>query len=372
MKRMLLVGGGHAHLQVLAELARRPLRGWQVDLVSPQEHQIYSGMLPGWIAGHHPLEDCLVPLRPLAERAGIRFHRTAGTSLDMTGKSLRCENGESLGFDVLSLDIGPVPALEGLVVDSANVLPIRPLAGLVDAWPRLMARIGGQCTPFHLVIVGAGAGGLELALSVRHRGMCEGWSHLKVTLVGTDARPLEDAPEGARRRAARLLAQRCIGWRGQHRVERIDGNEMAFEAQAPLAFDACWLATGAAAPQWLHDSGLDLDERGFVRVTDSLLALAHPHVFAAGDVAALADATRALPKSGVYAVRAGPPLAHNLRAFCTGQPLLRWKPQKRALYLVSTGDRHAIGIWGRWAWAGRWVWQWKNRIDRAFVTKYSG
>lgn len=317
---MLLVGGGHAHLRVLAELARAPLPGWQVDLVSPQEHQIYSGILSGWIAGHHPLQACLVPLRPLAQRAGISFHCTAGAFFDTSRNSLRCENGESLGFDVLSLDIGPAPALDGLAVDSADVLPIRPLEVLVDAWPRLMERMGGQCRPFHLIIVGGGAGGLELAFAVRHRGVCEGWSHLKVTLVGTDARPLEDAPEGARRRALSLLEQRCIGWRGRSRVERIEGNRVAFEDQAPLDFDACWLATGAAAPQWLCDSGLHLDERGFVRVTDSLQSLDHPHIFAAGDAAAFAQHARPLPKSGVYAVRAGPPLAHNLRAFCTRQP----------------------------------------------------
>ncbi|MGV3572871.1 MAG: FAD-dependent oxidoreductase [Ramlibacter sp.] len=369
---MVLAGGGHAHLRVLAELGRRPLEGWTIDLVSPHAHQVYSGMLPGWIAGHHPLQDCLVPLRPLAERAGIAFHLAAADALDVSRNALRCDDGRSLDFDLLSLDVGPAPALHGLVVDSPDVLPVRPLAGLVEAWPRLMERIAARCQPFHLVIVGAGAGGLELAFSVRHRGLREGWSHLKVTLVGSGARPLEGAPAGAARRALALLEQRCIGWRAEHRVTRIADRQVFFEAQAPVAFDACWLATGAAAPAWLGGSGLSLDGDGFVRIAQTLQAVDHPHVFAAGDVAAWSDPARALPKSGVYAVRAGPPLAHNLRALATGGPLRRWEPQREALYLVSTGDRRALGVWGRWSWQGRWAWHWKNRIDRAFVAAYAG
>lgn len=367
---MLLAGGGHAHLRVLTEFAKQPLNGWQVDLVSPQEHQIYSGMLPGWIAGHHALQDCLVPLRPLAERAGIAFHLAAGTALDMSCNALHCDNGRSRSFDVLSLDVGPAPALDSLMVQSLDVLPVRPLAGLVDAWPRLMGRIAGQCKPFHLVIVGAGAGGLELAFSVRHRGMREGWSHLRVTLVGSAAQPLDGAPEDAGRRALRLMKQRCVEWRGQHRVTRIEDKQVYFEAQPPLAFDECWLATGAAAPAWLGGSGLALDAHGYVCVNNKLQAVGHPQVFAAGDVAALSEASRSLPKSGVYAVRAGPPLAHNLRALVNGTSLRNWTPQEKALYLVSTGDRHALGMWGGWSWQGRWAWHWKTRIDRAFVTTY--
>jgi selenide,water dikinase len=135
-----------------------------------------------------------------------------------------------------------------------------------------------------------------------------------------------------------------------------------------LAFDACLAATGAAAPAWPAASGLAVDADGFIRVGPTLQSLSHPQVFAAGDVAALADAR---PKSGVYAVRAGPVLAHNLRAFCESRPLLAWSPQARALYLISTGERHALATWGRWSWSGRWVWRWKDRIDRAFVARYT-
>ena len=72
MKRVVLLGGGHAHVRVLADLAERPLSGWEVHLASPYRRQIYSGMLPGWIAGHYPIEACAIALDRLAGRAGWR------------------------------------------------------------------------------------------------------------------------------------------------------------------------------------------------------------------------------------------------------------------------------------------------------------
>ena len=127
------------------------------------------------------------------------------------------------------------------------------------------------------------------------------------------------------------------------------------------------LVTGAGAPAWLAGSGLALDRDGFVRVAQNLQSVSHPTVFAAGDVAAYAHPR---PKSGVFAVRAGPPLADNLRRAANGEALSEWQPQKRALYLVATGGRHALGAWGPFGWWGGWVWHWKDRIDRAFMRRF--
>ena len=98
--------------------------------------------------------------------------------------------------------------------------------------------------------------------------------------------------------------------------------------------------------------------------------MSHPEVFAAGDVATRQDAPH--PKSGVYAVRAGPPLAANLRALCAGAALQPYTPQKRTLYLLSLGEKRAIASWGRWSAEGRWVWRWKDHIDRGFIAPLRG
>lgn len=368
MKRLVLAGGGHAHVAVLADLARQPLPGWDITLVTPYDRQIYSGMLPGWLAGHYAIKSCAIELTALAARAGVRLLQTFASALDPVGNTLTCSNGTVLPFDILSLDIGPAAALDGLPGSREHAQALRPIEGFVAAWPAVMGRIAAAGCAFEVAVLGAGAGGLELAFAIRHRALQEGWTGLGVTLVGPDTLPLEGAPDRARRMARRMMAERQVTWRGGHRATGIRAGLMMFEGGASLPFDVCIAATGAAAPGWPAASGLAVDARGFVRVDSALRSVSHPHIFAAGDIAAHESP---LPKSGVYAVRAGPVIARNLRAACTGVTPQPWTPQARALYLLSTGDRHAMAIWGGLAWRGNWVWRWKDWIDRGFVRGYS-
>ena len=367
MKRLVLLGGGHAHVKVLADLAEQPLAGWDVHLISPYRRQIYSGMLPGWVAGHYPIEACAIRLDDLAGRAGVAFHETAGLGLDLDSATLQCADGSSLRYDALSIDTGPVPALHDLPGSTEHALPIRPIEQFIAAWPAVLDRILGQCRRFDLMILGAGAAGIELAFAIQRRAVTEGWSHLFITVMGSDDLPWPGAPSATRRHSARLLAQRGIAWKGRSRAIRLASNLVHVEDGPSVHFDACVVSTGASAPAWPSACGLATDERGFIRVNRSLQSVSNPNVFAAGDVAAYADAR---PKSGVFAVRAGPVLAKNLRAFCEGRALESWTPQSRALYLISTGDRHALATWGRWSWSGQWVWRWKDHIDRQFMRRF--
>lgn len=156
-------------------------------------------------------------------------------------------------------------------------------------------------------------------------------------------------------------------WLGERRGVRVAAGRIDFEHGPSQGFDACLVVTGAAAPAWPRAAGLATDERGFIRVGPTLQSVSHPQIFAAGDVAAYAEAR---PKSGVYAVKAGPVLAGNLRAVSEGRSPTAWTPQERALYLISTGNRHALAAWGRWSIGGDWVWKWKDRIDRGFVRRF--
>lgn len=367
MKRLVLLGGGHAQINVLADLARTPLAGWDVHLVSPYPRLIYSGMLPGWVAGHYGIEACAIKLNELAISAGVTFHETAGLGLDLAKSELRCADGSTLPFDVLSIDTGPMPDLQGLPGSIEHALPVRPIERFIAAWPALLGRIKSHGRRFDLVLLGAGAAGVELAFAIQHRAALDGCSQLIITLVGSQDLPLSGAPMSTRSHLARLLAKRGIQWLGSRRASRVEEQAVGFETGAPLSCDACLVATGAAAPAWPAAAGLATDEQGFIRVGRTLQSLSHANVFAAGDVAAYADAR---PKSGVYAVRAGPVLADNLRAYCEGRALRAWTPQARALYLISTGDCHALATWGCWSWRGRWVWRWKDRIDRQFMRRF--
>ncbi len=105
-------------------------------------------------------------------------------------------------------------------------------------------------------------------------------------------------------------------------------------------------------------------------VRPTLASTGDDAVFATGDCAELIG--QRLDKAGVYAVRQGPVLAENLRRRIRGEPLMAYRPQARALAILSTGDGRAVASWGdRFAVEGRWVWWWKDWIDRRFVEGFS-
>ena len=361
MKRLVLLGGGHAHVHVLDALARARLPDTAVTLISPEPRQWYSGMLPGWIAGHYRLEQCAIDLVRLTQRAGCTFRQTHATGLDLDTRTVLCADGVPQPFDWLSIDVGPTTATEAIEGADAHALAVRPIASFVAAIEGILA--GATEAPgAPVAIVGAGAAGVELAFALRHR--CPS---TPIALIGTTPRPLDGLPGLLQLRVRHLMAERSIAWHGASRAVAVDANGVHLASGARIAASRVLQVTGAAAPAWPAAAGLATDARGFIRVTPTLQSISHPAVFAAGDVAAYAEPR---PKSGVFAVRAGPPLAQNLRRAVLGQSLAPWSPQRRALYLLSTGDGHALGAWGPLGWWGDWVWRWKDRIDRRFMARF--
>ena len=355
-------------MHVLDALARQPRpEDVEVVLLTPVPRQLYSGMLPGWVSGRYPIEACAVQLDHLAGRAGVTVMLDEVVGVVAADKVVRCRSGRELEYDWLSLDVGSVTAQAA--ISGTDVLPVRPIEGLVAG---LGERLDPdrQSAPPRILIAGAGAAGVELAfaLSLRCR---RGWpAHgpaSSIVLLGSEPAPLSGLPGCVRAGAARRLAQRGVKWIGGRRVQAVGQGLVRLDDGDEIAADLVLMATGAAAPPWLAATGLPVDQDGFLRVTPTLQSVADPSVFAAGDCAAYAQSR---PKSGVFAVRAGPPLAFNLLQVMQHKPLRHWRPQRRALYLISTGDDHAFGAWGGLGWSGRWVWRWKDRIDRAFIARF--
>ena len=386
LKRLLLLGGGHAHVHVLADLARAPLPGCEVLMLTPFARQMYSGMVPGLVAGHYLAEQCAIALAPLAQAAGVRLQEGAAVGLDAAARSVTLASGEVLSYDVISLDTGAVMDRSRLPGARENALFVRPIEHFVRLLDGLVDLAAQR--PLDVVVVGGGAAGVELALALEFRlrpagagtgagATTRGPVHGKPTLpvagsrvalvTGGDA-PLESYAPGVMHKAARALQQRRITVFTDSCAE-VQARHLLLGSGARLACDAAVVATGAEAPTWLQGSGLALDSRGFICTGNTLQSTSHPEVFAAGDVASRVDAPH--PRSGVYAVRAGPPLAANLRAALAGAPLQPHQPQKRTLNLISCGEKSAIVSWGPFNAQGRWAWWWKDRIDRAFVARYS-
>jgi pyridine nucleotide-disulfide oxidoreductase family protein len=360
-RRLLLLGGGHAHVQVLDTLARTPLAGVQVTLVTPYARQMYSGMVPGLLAGHYAAAQCAIPLPPLAAAAGVTLHLARAVALDAHARQVTLDDGRRLGYELLSIDTGPLTDLDSLPGARAHGLPVRPIEGLLQ---RLEA-LGANEVPAW-VVVGGGAAGVELAMALAHRQ--RGTARVASVALVAGAAPLAGLGANVQRRAWRALAAQGVSLHRQS-AAAVAADRVLLADGTRLPCAAALLALGAAAPAWLAGSGLALDERGFIATGATLQSVSHAEVFAAGDVATRIDAPH--PKSGVHAVRAGPPLAANLRNALHGGPLQTYLPQTRTLYLLSCGERRAIASWGGWTAEGACVWRWKDRIDRAFVARYT-
>jgi len=365
-KRLLLLGGGHAHVHVLQALAKEPLPGAEVALVTPYARQIYSGMVPGLVAGHYRVDQCAIALQPLAAAARVHFIESAAVALDTAARRVTLADGRVAEYDVLSLDTGAVMDRDRLPGAREHGLFVRPIEHFVRLLDGLLDLAAQRV--LDVVVVGGGAAGVELAMALHHRLGGRGEERARIALVTGDGGPLEGYAPGVVQRASAAL-ERCRVTVFRDSCKELVPGAVVLGSGARLACDAPVLATGAEAPAWLARSGLALDEPGFVVTGPLLQSASHPEVFAVGDVASRADQPHA--KSGVYAVRAGPPLALNLRRFVGGGPLMPHLPQARTLNLISCGERRAIVSWGHLAAQGRWAWWWKDRIDRAFVQRYS-
>ncbi len=361
MKRLVLIGAGHAHAQVLKDWITRPVPGTELVVVSPTALAPYSGMVPGWLAGTYRFDEICIDFAALASAAGARLVIDELAAMEPNRRRVQLRSGTSFDYDVLSLNVGstlspPAPAQGG-----ARVLSLRPLAGLRKAWDALLADPGitETDTPLQVTAVGGGAAGVEavLAAVVRLRSLRPSRPINATLLTRGDALLPGMAPAAGRLARAALAAAGVTTQLGT-----------TYNDSVAASCNLLLWATGADAHAWQRDCGLAVGPTGFIRVDERLRSVSHPQVHAVGDCAEWAEP---LPKAGVYAVRMGPVLSRNLRAALGAGEAVAYRPQHRFLALLATADGSAIASWGRWSLRGRWVWRWKDRIDRGFLRRFA-
>jgi selenide, water dikinase len=374
LKDVVLVGAGHAHVDVLRRFGMAPVPGVRVTLITRHADTPYSGMLPGMIAGHYQSDDVHIDTGPLARFAGARLYHSEVTGLDLAGKRVLCDDRAPVPYDVLSLNIGSTPSAQDVPGVAVRAIPVKPIDSFIAHFEAARARILAAGGHARVGVIGAGAGGVELILAIHHRLTRElrvaGHDPRNATfsLITLSAELLPSMPPRVRRRFAEVMAERGITVHTSSRVSGIDTSGVAIANGATVPLDEIFWTTRAAAAPWLADTGLALDAKGFVRVGLTLQSVSHPDVFAAGDVAAVDGFD--VPRSGVYAVRSGPVLATNIRRFIAGGTLVRRRPRRNALYLISTGGTHAVGTRNGVSFEGDWVWRLKDWIDRRFMAKF--
>ncbi len=375
VKDLVLVGGGHSHLFVLKYFAMSPVPGLRITLITRDLHTPYSGMLPGYIAGHYEYDEAHIDLRPLAQFAGARIYHAEVNDLDLKNNNVICADRPPIHFDYVSINIGSAPATLHIPGADDFAMPVKPINHFLTSWEILSEKIIHSKDNFNLAVVGCGAGGVEMALATQYRLhhllklQNRSEDSLNIDLYCDTDHILPTHNKQVRKRFNHILKQRHIKTHTGHCIAEVTQSHLLNDDGKRYPADAVIWVTNASAPAWLADTGLEVDTQGFIMVDDCLRSVSHENVFAAGDIAAVVNHPRA--KSGVFAVRQGMPLARNLARAVQKEALKPFTPQKNFLGLISTGDKYAIASRGNWSLEGAWLWKIKDWIDRRFMDNFN-
>ncbi len=374
LRDIVLVGGGHTHVGVLKSFGMKPIPGVRLTLICTDMHTPYSGMLPGYVAGHYEYDDVHIDLSRLAVFAGARLYRDEVIGLDRANSKVLCRHRPPVPYDILSINIGSTPQLTNIPGAAEHAVAVKPIQRFNDRWLALLDRIQHHAGQLTLAIVGAGAGGVELLLAMQFRLRNElqkigrNPDDLTFHLFTNAADILPTHNASVRKRFDQVLAARgVIVHRSAGVTEVFAGRLQTASGESLIADEIIWVTSAAGAP-WLRETGLELNADGFINVTDTLQTVTDSNIFAAGDIANMVNYK--LEKAGVFAVRQGPPLTTNLRLAVEGASLQPYRPQRTWLALISTGDQYAVASRGWIDFAGGKVWQWKDWIDRRFMAKF--
>ncbi len=383
---IVFIGGGHAHAVALRMLAMHALPGVRLTLISNTVQTPYSGMLPGLIAGHYRYDEAHIDLGRLCRACGVRFIEDTVVGLDPESKQITCKAHPPFGYDLLSIDIGSTPDRHSVPGAEALTHGVKPVPKFLAYWRKLQRKLMEWPDDSILKIgtVGGGASAVEVLLAMQYqlqqmaKQESRSLSHVEFHLLASADQVLPGHNQKVREQYSKLLTTREIRTHHSFRVSHIKTSEQSEAPQTKQVFAAdgrmveldeiIW-ATSATAASWPAKAGLSCNSSGFITVNDTLQTLSHPSIFATGDIAEMVNHPR--PKAGVFAVRQGKPLAINLLRALQGKPLKPFKPQQQFLSLVSTGDRYAVASRGNWALSGKWVWRWKDHIDRTFMDRFS-
>lgn len=371
VKNLVLIGGGHSHVIVLKMLGMKPLPGVKITLITETSYTPYSGMLPGHIAGFYNFNECHIDLRSLTEFAQAKLCLDHAIGLDLKNQQVICANLPPISFDLLSIDIGSTPAKISIPGAAEYAIAAKPVGKLLAAWNQLIETVVKN--PENLInigIVGGGAGGVEIALSMQYFLEKILGKNLKIHLFDRHQEIMPNHNIWVRQTLKKIMINRGINLHLGENVSAIQPGIIYCQSGLKIECNNIFLVTQASAPNWLKESGLATDSSGFIQVNNFLQSISHPQIFAAGDIATMINHPR--PKTGVLAVRQGKPLFINLRCTLLEKPLKNFIPQTDFLGLIGTGDGQAIASRGYFGYGpSPLLWQWKNFIDRKFMQKFT-
>ncbi len=369
--RLLLVGIGHANLQVLQRMFADPQPDVDLIAVSVSDKHHYSAMVPGYLRGGYREDQIAFDLPRSVAAAGGKLIQSPAVGLDPEAQIVVLQDGREIGYDFVSFNIGSKADGQDSPGIGENAVRVKPMSQAVNL-KRAIVRLRDTTSPEkqRVAVVGAGAAGFEVACGIAEFLDVAGRAR-EVSLVESSDRILTGYSDRFRKKAEKILARKGIHLHLGSHVATVHPDEVELADGSRISSHLTVWLTGATADPMFQGAGLDLDERGFILVDDYLRSVSDSRVFAVGDCATLASYPDT-PKAGVYAVRQGPVLWRGLLAAIKGTAPPRYEPQSGFLSILNTCDGRAL-LWYKGLISNsRWAWWLKDRIDRGFMAKYQG
>ena len=362
-KTLILVGGGHTHSLLLKKIQKKPLPDTRLILLSSTRYTAYSGMLPGVISGYYSPEQAHIDLKQLAKYSGCDFFEESVNQPNTESRTLLTDSGNTYSYDLLSINIG---STQSPTVKANQCRSIKPIGQfLYWLYHELPDDLEAQPHPIELVIIGAGAAGVETAMALKQRYF--GDHRIQVHIISS-SQILPGYPDAIQSMALKELASANIQVHPEFRVSSIKDQQLLSAQGQSLPYHQLLLATSASPPDWPSISGLATDANGFILINEQLQSISHSNVFSAGDIATINQSD--LAKCGVHAVRQANTLYTNLLNALIGQPLRSFQAQKQTLTLLNCSNGQAIASRGWFRAKGQWVWFWKRFLDRQFMKQF--
>lgn len=367
--RLALVGGGHAHMEIVRRLITSSHPHIDPVLVSQSDRYHYSGMVPGYLRETYSEEQVSFYLPAFAKAARAEFFEARAVGVDPKKRIVRLDDGNGVGYDIASFNLGSRLLGDEEASVATNASLVKPFSRAVDLHRKIQALAKGSGPdPKRVVVVGGGSAGVEVACAIA-AVLDDAKRGRDVTIVDGSTRILGGYSERFRARAEKVLQKKHIEVKLGRRVTSVQSDAVELSDGSRISSDLTVWLTGPAAHPIFHDSGLAVDKRGFLLVNDSLQSISDPKIFGVGDCATLANYPDT-PKAGVYAVRQAPVLWESLTATVENRGLPTYEPQQGFLSLLNTGDGKALMRYKGYVGYNRWAWYLKDWIDRTFMAKY--
>ena len=361
-KQLVLIGGGHANVQVLKKLCMNSIKGLHTILISEHFEAIYSGMTPGFIHKDYNKEAISIDLQRLCFNAGATFIRDKVIKLDTKHRELKLQNFPAVYYDLLSINTGSISNTKKInIKSSSKCFFVKPISSLVKNLSQIDQIVKNNKNK--IVIIGGGVASYELAFSLKRRY----GSLFEITILGKkilkEKNLNKKTKNDLKRIAENLNIKECHG-----EVISISEKYLTLKNADKIDCDLSLISTGASIESWLFKSNLIKDEKGFIKVNDNLLSINDKNIFVTGDACSIENKPK--PKSGVMAVRQGEVLKENIFLKLTGKGLIKYKPQKNWLYLIGTYKNYALLNYYFLSFHSQWCWRLKVWIDRNFIKNF--